>query len=87
LPVGDVMYMFGLATVCWATWKTRNKICFDKILLRNVGEILFYAIALMRYWAGLHPEETQGQPDDEDHYVLGEEKNCNSYFAEDSGCG
>jgi hypothetical protein len=24
-----------------------------------VGEILFYAIALMRYWAGLHPEETQ----------------------------
>jgi hypothetical protein len=24
-----------------------------------VGEILFYAIALMRYWAGLHPEQTQ----------------------------
>jgi hypothetical protein len=34
-------------------------ICFDKILLRNVGEILFYAIALMRHWAGLHLEETQ----------------------------
>jgi hypothetical protein len=48
LAWGDVMYMFGLAAVCWATWKIRNRICFDKIPLRNVGEILFYAIALMR---------------------------------------
>jgi hypothetical protein len=24
-----------------------------------VCEIIFYAIALMRYWSGLHPEETQ----------------------------
>jgi hypothetical protein len=59
LPDGENMYMFGLAAVCWATWKTRNRICFDKIIIRNVSEILFYAIALMRYWTGLHPEETQ----------------------------
>jgi hypothetical protein len=59
LPDGEEMYMFGLATVCWATCETKNRICFDKIILWNVGEILFYAIALMRYWVGLQPEETQ----------------------------
>jgi hypothetical protein len=46
-----------LAAVCWATWKTRNRICFDKLPLQNVDEIWFYAIALMR--ARLHLEETQ----------------------------
>jgi hypothetical protein len=57
LPGG--IYMFGLAAICWATWKTRNKICFDKIHIQSVCEIIFYAMALMWYWAGLHPKETQ----------------------------
>jgi hypothetical protein len=53
---GGDMCMFGLSAICRATWKTRNKICFGKIHIRSVCEIIFYAIALMRYWAGIHPE-------------------------------
>jgi hypothetical protein len=33
LPNDKNMYMFGLAAICWATWKTRNRICFDRIPL------------------------------------------------------
>jgi hypothetical protein len=40
-------------------WKTRNRICFDKIHIKIVCEIIFFAIALMHYWSGLHREETQ----------------------------
>jgi hypothetical protein len=36
-----------------------NRACFDKILLKNPNEILLYACALMKYWAGLYPEDTQ----------------------------
>jgi hypothetical protein len=53
---GSRICMFGLSAICRATWKTRNKICFGKIHIRSVCEIIFYAIALMRYWAGIHPE-------------------------------
>jgi hypothetical protein len=50
--------MLGLTAVCWACWKLRNRACFVKILLKNPNEML-YACALMKYWAGLYPEDTQ----------------------------
>lgn len=59
LPGGDHMWMFGLATVMWATWKICNRICLDKIPLNNVFEVIFSAVAFMRYWAGMHSEDTQ----------------------------
>jgi hypothetical protein len=42
------MWMFGLGVVMWATWKIRNRICFDKILLNNVFEVIFSIVAFMR---------------------------------------
>jgi hypothetical protein len=45
---GDAMYMLGSAAVCWATWKIRNKICFEKIHIKDPGEIFFSAVAFMR---------------------------------------
>jgi hypothetical protein len=51
--------MFGLAVICWPTWKCHNRACFDKKFLKNPSEIIFSACAFMRYWAGLHPVETQ----------------------------
>jgi hypothetical protein len=56
---GENMWMFGLAAVIWATWKIQNRICFEKVDLKNIFEVIFSAFALMRYWAGLHLEETQ----------------------------
>jgi hypothetical protein len=49
LPGGGSVYTFGLAAVCWATWKTRNKACFGKIRVKHPVEILCYACALMKF--------------------------------------
>jgi hypothetical protein len=59
LPGGQKVYMLGLAAVCWTIWKTRNRACFKKKNIKNLGEILYYTCALMRYQAGLYLEETQ----------------------------
>jgi hypothetical protein len=53
LPGSDPMWMFGLAAICWATWKIRNRICFEKVLLRNVFEATFSVVSFMRYWVGM----------------------------------
>lgn len=51
--------MFGLLAICWAIWKSRNKACFEKKIIKNPCEILLSAYANMRYWTGLYPEEAQ----------------------------
>jgi hypothetical protein len=51
--------MLGLALICWAIWKARNKRCFDKKKpIKDPSEIFFSACAFMRYWSGLYSEET-----------------------------
>jgi hypothetical protein len=37
---GNKVYTFGLAVVCWAVWKMRNKACFEKIRVKHPMEIL-----------------------------------------------
>jgi hypothetical protein len=59
LPGGGGDSMLGLAVICWAIWKTRNSICFDKKVLKSLVQILYTACAFMNYWAGLYPEESQ----------------------------
>jgi hypothetical protein len=49
LPGGENMWMFGLATVIWATWKIHNIIYFEKIDLKNIFEVIFSAFPLMCY--------------------------------------
>jgi hypothetical protein len=43
LPGGDSVHMLGLAPICWAIWKTRNVVCFEKRIGKNPLEILYYA--------------------------------------------
>jgi hypothetical protein len=59
VPGGENMWLFGLAAVIWATWKIRNRICFEKVDLKNIFEVIFSVFALMHYWVGMHSEETQ----------------------------
>jgi hypothetical protein len=33
--------------------------CFEKRNIKSPSDILFYACALMQYWVGLYPEDTQ----------------------------
>jgi hypothetical protein len=47
---GQDVYMLGLAAVCWAVWKARNSVCFEKnvliILLRFCSlPVLLYVIS------------------------------------------
>jgi hypothetical protein len=68
LPGEEKVYMLGLAAICWAIWKARNILCFDKKPIKSHFEIIFSACALMCYWAGLYPGADQGrnEPDGTD---------------------
>ena len=59
LPDGSPVYNFGLAAICWAIWKSRNRACFDKKMVKNPIEILIQACAYMKYWTGLYKTEFQ----------------------------
>ena len=49
LPFGKQFHTVGIAAVCWAIWKTRNKACFNGKILRNPASIICYACALIGY--------------------------------------
>lgn len=51
--------MLGLAAICWAIWKARNKTCFENIQIKNPHDIIFSACLFMRYWSGLYPDGDQ----------------------------
>jgi hypothetical protein len=52
--------MFDLAAVRWAIWTARNKVCFNKILIKNCYELIFSACLFMCYWAWLFASDDQG---------------------------
>ena len=58
----------GIASVCWALWKIRNKVTFDDHRMRTPCEVVFHAASLLNYWAGL-PKDA-----DKDFLKLGSEK-------------
>ncbi|KQK05369.2 hypothetical protein BRADI_2g19695v3, partial [Brachypodium distachyon] len=47
------MQLVGIAAICWATWKIRNRACFEKRLIRSPAELICSACSFMKYWAGL----------------------------------
>lgn len=49
LPFGTKFRTLGIAAVCWAIWKTRNKTCFEGKALHDPASIVCYACALMSY--------------------------------------
>jgi len=60
-PFGKKYHPWGVAVVCWAIWKCRNKACFEGKLINNPLEIICHANALMIYWAGLYAEMDREQ--------------------------
>ena len=51
----------GLAAICWAIWRMRNKIHFDKKVVRSPTEIICLASSFMSFWAELQSEEDKSQ--------------------------
>jgi hypothetical protein len=55
------MQIAGLAAICWAIWKLRNRAFFEHKLINNPMELVSYSTVFMKYWAGL-----PGEKDDDD---------------------
>ncbi|KAF8691945.1 hypothetical protein HU200_039996 [Digitaria exilis] len=63
--------MVDLASFCWAIWKTRNDICFDRKRVRSPTEVVCTLSSFLLYWAGLqtikqaalhfHPQEAPAE--------------------------
>jgi hypothetical protein len=51
LPGGSEVYMLGLAAVCWAIWKTRNEMCFEKKRINNRNFFLGLCIYAVLGWS------------------------------------
>lgn len=53
LPGGKKHYMTIVAAVCWGIWCTRNRVTFDKCIIRSPLEAVFTACSFLMYWSGL----------------------------------
>jgi hypothetical protein len=46
---GRQIFAVGIATICWAIWKMRNKVCFDGKKIKNPIKIICYACACIKF--------------------------------------
>ena len=58
LPGERKYYMEFIAAVCWGIWCTRNKITFEKRVVRTPLETVFTVCFFMMYWSGLMKGDT-----------------------------
>jgi hypothetical protein len=40
----DKVYMLDLVAICWAIWKERNRVCFEKFINNHFFSVCFYPI-------------------------------------------
>jgi hypothetical protein len=56
MPNHKKIHFTGLAALCWAIWRTRNAVCFDKKSVKSPNEIICLASSFISYWSGLHKQ-------------------------------
>lgn len=61
MPYGGKYHPLGVAAICWAIWKSRNKAVFENKAVKSPLEIICYACALMIFWSGLFAEDEKEQ--------------------------
>jgi hypothetical protein len=54
LPVSRNVQIAGVAAICWAIWKMRNRACFEGKLIQTPADLICFAVVFMKYWAGLN---------------------------------
>jgi hypothetical protein len=59
VPASRNAQILGLASICWAIWKLRNRACFDKKFINSPLDLICYSIVFMKYWAGLNSSADQ----------------------------
>jgi hypothetical protein len=53
-PASRNVQIAGVAAICWAIWKLRNKACFEGKLIHSPIELICYVVVFIKYWAGLN---------------------------------
>jgi hypothetical protein len=51
--------ILGIASICWAIWKLRNRACFEGKLIKSPIDLICYANVFMKYWAWLNTDADQ----------------------------
>jgi hypothetical protein len=59
VPASRNVQILGVASICWAIWKLRNRACFEGKLIHSPTELIFYSTVFMNYWAGLNSAADQ----------------------------
>jgi hypothetical protein len=59
VPQTKHVHIMAVLAICWAIWKSRNRMCFENILIKSPNEIICHASALMILWTGLSKRELQ----------------------------
>jgi hypothetical protein len=54
LHVSRNVQIAGVAAICWAIWKLRNRACFEGKVIQSPVELICFAVVFMKYWAGLN---------------------------------
>ena len=47
----------GVAAICWAIWRCRNDIIFNKIKVNSIVQVIFWGTYWLRFWAQLQHDE------------------------------
>jgi hypothetical protein len=47
VPASRNTKIADLAAICWATWKLRNRACFEKKLINSPLDLISYAVVFM----------------------------------------
>jgi hypothetical protein len=47
----------GVAVVCWAIWRSRNDIVFNKTKFNSIMQVIFRGTYWLRFWAQLQRNE------------------------------
>jgi hypothetical protein len=55
-PCGSNIHIVGVAALCWAIWKTRNKVCFEGKFPSSPVAVICHTCAFLHFWAGLQNE-------------------------------
>jgi RsiW-degrading membrane proteinase PrsW (M82 family) len=54
------MIWVGMAAMCWAIWRCRNDVIFNKLKTNSIMQVIFRGAYWLRFWAPLqHDEQTK----------------------------
>jgi hypothetical protein len=57
VPASQNIQIPGVASICWAIWKLRNRACFEGKLINSPIDLICYSVVFI--WAGFNSSADQ----------------------------